>query len=105
MVGRLAGKRIFITGAAQGIGLAISKACLDEGASLFMVDVDVDQLEERVSELKFGDDRIGWCKADISKEESILEAVRVAESKFGSINTLVNNAGINVFHEPLQTTN
>lgn len=105
MVGRLAGKRIFITGAAQGIGLAISKACLDEGASLFMVDVDVDQLEERVSELNFGDDRIGWCKADISKEESILEAVRVAESKFGSINTLVNNAGINVFHEPLQTTN
>ena len=43
--------------------------------------------------------------ADISKEKSILEAVRVAESKFGSINTLVNNAGINVFHEPLQTTN
>ena len=105
MVDRLAGKRIFITGAAQGIGLAISKACLDEGAHIFMVDLEVDQLKEQVDQLNLGDGRIGWCKADIAEEESILEAVAVAESKFGSINTLVNNAGINVFHEPLETTN
>ncbi|TIT46991.1 MAG: short-chain dehydrogenase, partial [Mesorhizobium sp.] len=35
MAERLSGKRIFLTGAAQGIGLAIAEACLAEGAKLF----------------------------------------------------------------------
>ena len=77
MVDRLAGKRIFITGAAQGIGLAISKACLDEGAHIFMVDLEVDQLKEQVDQLNLGDGRIGWCKADIAEEEGF-KAVAVA---------------------------
>ena len=37
MTDRLAGKRIFLTGAAQGIGLAIAEDCLKEGAKLFVV--------------------------------------------------------------------
>ena len=104
MSNRLRNKRIFITGAAQGIGKAISKACLEEGADIFLVDIDGKLLEQSCDELGLND-RIGWCEADISDENSVLSAVKKAEQKFGSINGLINNAGINVFNEPLKTSN
>ncbi|MDG0987184.1 MAG: SDR family oxidoreductase [Paracoccaceae bacterium] len=101
---RLVDKRIFITGAAQGIGQAIAKACLNEGANIFLVDIDGKMLERTCYKLG-ANDRIGWCEADVSNESSIFSAVKKAEQKFGSINGLINNAGINVFNEPLQTSN
>ncbi|WP_292631140.1 SDR family NAD(P)-dependent oxidoreductase, partial [Mesorhizobium sp.] len=49
MAERLSGKRIFLTGAAQGIGLAIAEACLAEGAKLFLVDRDAALLDKAVA--------------------------------------------------------
>jgi NAD(P)-dependent dehydrogenase (short-subunit alcohol dehydrogenase family) len=73
MTDRLKGKRIMITGAAQGIGLAIARACVKEGASLFLVDLDAGLLETEAKALQAGGGAI-------------------------------NNAGVNVFHEPLETS-
>lgn len=103
MTDRLAGKRIFLTGAAQGIGLAIAEACLREGARLFLVDRDGDLLDRTVAELGAGD-RIGAAAADISDATAIRAAMTAAHAAIGPVNALVNNAGINVFAEPLQST-
>ncbi|TIW06350.1 MAG: SDR family NAD(P)-dependent oxidoreductase, partial [Mesorhizobium sp.] len=51
MMGRLEGKRIFLTGAAQGIGYAIAEACLREKAELFLVDRDAELLAESAGRL------------------------------------------------------
>lgn len=95
---RLAGKRIFLTGAAQGIGLAIAKACLAEGASLLAVDRDGATLAGALPQ----SDRLALATVDITDRPGIEAAM--AGSPIGPINAVINNAGINVFAPPLQTS-
>ncbi|MGV3551790.1 SDR family oxidoreductase [Rhizobium sp.] len=101
---RLSGKRIFITGAAQGIGLAIARACIAEDAAVFLVDRDAALLESVAGELAKDGARIGHQAADITDAAAISAAVAKAGAEIGTINALINNAGVNVFSEPLETT-
>ncbi|MFK0161264.1 SDR family oxidoreductase [Rhizobium sp. NPDC090279] len=104
MPNRLSGKRVFITGAAQGIGLAIAEACAAEDARLFLIDRDEALLEQAAGALKATGAHLGYQAADIIDAEAMRAAVARAAGEIGSINALVNNAGVNVFAEPLQTT-
>ncbi|TPI48057.1 SDR family oxidoreductase [Mesorhizobium sp. B2-9-1] len=104
MVDRLFGKRIFLTGAAQGIGLAIAEACLAEGARLFLVDRDGDLLDRTVAGLSAPQGHIGHTTADVSDGAAIADAVTRADREIGPINALINNAGMNVFSTPLEAT-
>lgn len=103
MTDRLAGKRIFLTGAAQGIGLAIVRACLLESASVFLVDRDGELLAQSLTDLN-APDRTGSAVADISDRTAIEAAMAQAAASIGPINAVINNAGINVFHAPLDTS-
>ncbi|TIX90378.1 SDR family oxidoreductase [Rhizobium sp. P44RR-XXIV] len=104
MPNRLSGKRVFITGAAQGIGLAIAEACAAEDASIFLIDRDETLLQQSAGKLKESGAKLGYQAADITDAEAVRAAVARAAGEIGSINALVNNAGVNVFAEPLQTT-
>lgn len=104
MGGRLDDKRIFVTGAAQGIGLAIAHAFAREGAALFLIDRDADLLAREASAMKQAGGAVGWLSTDITDAAAIAGAVRQAAEDIGPINALVNNAGMNVFSEPLETT-
>lgn len=101
---RLAGKRIFLTGAAQGIGLAIAEECLKEGARLFVVDRDGALLRAAVARLGASEDMLAHAEADIADAQAIATAMAAANKAIGPINALINNAGINVFNIPLETT-
>jgi NAD(P)-dependent dehydrogenase (short-subunit alcohol dehydrogenase family) len=103
-MGRLSGKRIFITGAAQGIGLAIATAFVREDANVFLVDRDGELLAGEAEALKAGGARVGYRSADITDAAAIAAAVAEASAAIGPINALVNNAGVNVFAEPLATS-
>ncbi len=102
MAGRLEGKRIVVTGAAQGIGLAIAEVFLAEGASLFLIDRDGDLLAGEASRLREGGGRVGHAAADITDAAAIERAMLAAGGEIGQPNALVNNAGVNVFSEPLE---
>lgn len=104
MVGRLAGKRVFITGAAQGIGLAIAEAFVREAAAVFLLDMDGALLAAEAERLRAQGAAVGYMTADITNAKAIGEAVAQAEREIGRINALVNNAGVNVFAEPLETS-
>ncbi|OBZ92200.1 short-chain dehydrogenase [Pararhizobium polonicum] len=104
MTDRLKGKRIMITGAAQGIGLAIAKACAKEGASLLLVDLEGDILEAEVDMLRLSGAKVGFSVASITDAHTIAAAVEQAAVEIGPLNALINNAGVNVFHEPLETS-
>ncbi|MER9302711.1 SDR family oxidoreductase [Mesorhizobium sp. M0293] len=104
MAERLSGKRIFLTGAAQGIGLAIAEACLAEGARLFLVDRDEALLDETVAGLAASQGHVGHASADISDGAAIAAAVQRANAEIGPIDALINNAGVNVFSTPLDAT-
>lgn len=102
MAGRLEGKRIVVTGAAQGIGLAMAEAFLSEGASLFLIDRDGDLLSAETERLRAAGGRIGHAAVDIRDAAAIESAVTAATLEIGRPNALVNNAGVNVFFEPLK---
>ncbi|MEI2297024.1 SDR family oxidoreductase [Ensifer sp. MJa1] len=102
MAGRLEGKRIVITGAAQGIGLAMAETFLAEGAHVFLVDRDGDLLAAEVERLRAAGGKVGHTTADITDAKAIERAVAAAASEIGQLNALVNNAGVNVFFEPLK---
>jgi NAD(P)-dependent dehydrogenase (short-subunit alcohol dehydrogenase family) len=101
---RLNGKRIMITGAAQGIGFAIADACAREGADLLLIDRDSVLLTETASRLNRPSTRILNRAADITDRSAISDAVADASKEIGTINALINNAGVNVFAEPLAST-
>lgn len=102
MAGRLEGKRIVVTGAAQGIGLAMAEAFLAEGASLFLIDRDGGLLSAETERLRAAGGRIGHAAVDITDAAAIESAVAAAALEIGRPNALVNNAGVNVFSEPLK---
>jgi NAD(P)-dependent dehydrogenase (short-subunit alcohol dehydrogenase family) len=101
---RLNGKRIMITGAAQGIGFAIAEAAAREGAALLLIDRDGDLLAASVETLRARGARVTSDVADITDTAAIAHAVEQAKEEIGPINALVNNAGVNVFSEPLAST-
>lgn len=93
-MGILDGKVAIITGAAKGFGLASTKAFLEEGAKVVMTDVDEAEGQKQADQL--GDDVI-FIKQDVAKEETWPKVFEEAEKAFGTVNVLLNNAGILLF--------
>lgn len=94
-------KVAIITGAAGGIGKATAKLFADEGAKLVLVDLKMEALEEAAQELALEPHQYLLVAADVSKEEDVANYVRQAKEKFGRVDVLFNNAGIEGLVAPL----
>lgn len=91
---RLEGKAAIITGSARGIGKATAVKFVKEGAKVVVCDVNIEQVNETVEELKkLGGEAIG-LKVDVTNRESIKKLFEDAVAAFGKIDVVVNNAGI-----------
>ena len=90
---RLFGKRILITGGGAGIGLAIAKKCLDEGAQVLIIGRNSSRLEKVTFEIN--NSSLAFLEWDITKTELISSKLDAAWSLLGGdIDMLVNNAGV-----------
>lgn len=87
----LAGRTIVVTGAGQGIGLAISRQAINLGASVVGVDLNADTLATAAGEL---DGKFLPLAGSVTEPEFAREAVERAIAQFGAVHGLVNNAGI-----------
>lgn len=94
MSARLSGKRAIVTGAGRGIGQAIARAFLAEGASVLINDVDRSTLQESAELLNSDQGRLSAAHGDVSNPEDVRRIVLQAQSDFGGVDVLVNNAGI-----------
>jgi 3-oxoacyl-[acyl-carrier protein] reductase len=92
-MGLLDQKVAVITGGAQGIGLAIAKRYVDEGARVLLGDLDLAAAQAAAAELG-GDDVARALRCDVSSHADVKELLDAAVSAFGSLDILVNNAGI-----------
>lgn len=87
-------KVIVVTGAAQGIGLSMSKALAQRGARVVLVDVNPQQLESAVAELKaLGYDANAYLTNVVNEEEVVSLFGNVAND-LGALHGLINNAGV-----------
>ena len=91
---RLKNKVAVITGAANGIGLAISEACVKEGAIIIAGDIDEKKCKAEAERLGKDGAIILAIKCDVSKTEDVNFLINSAINEFGRIDVLVNNAGI-----------
>lgn len=80
-----------VTGAAEGIGKAIAKAFIEEGAKVVVSDINEPLLKETAIEL--GENAFA-AKADVTKWEEVTNMVEQTTTRFGRIDILVNNAGV-----------
>ena len=89
----LEGRRILVTGAARGIGLAVVRACLQEGAAVLATDIDEPALTERVSGFQERSGKLRHCRLDVADPASIDSALS-AISDWPALDGLVNNAAV-----------
>lgn len=87
----LSNKRAVVTGAAQGIGLAIVQRFLDSGAAVSLWDRDAELLQQTCAQLT---GKIDAQAVDITDSDAVTKAVSATEAALGGIDILVNNAGI-----------
>jgi len=97
-MGMFENKNIFITGAAGGIGRAISIAFAKEGAKIALTDLDEKGLEESFKELKSKKTVVKTYLLDITKEEMVKATVSKVLEDFACIDILVNNAGVSTMN-------
>jgi len=87
----MAGKVALVTGAAQGIGLAISRMLAEAGASVVLADVDAAKAQEAAKSIA---GRALGLAMNVTRAEDVAAGIAGAVGEFGRLDVLVNNAGI-----------
>jgi len=88
---RLQGRRILVTGAANGLGLACATRFIAEDARVLLADIDT---ENGAAEAAALGERAAFIACDVSRRADIAAAIDACVARWGGIDVLVNNAGI-----------
>jgi 2-keto-3-deoxy-L-fuconate dehydrogenase len=91
---RLDGKAAFVTGAASGIGEAIAQTLAGAGAMIYVADRDAANGERVAGAIRDAGNRAEFMALDVTREHDCAAAADAIASRHGSLDVLVNNAGI-----------
>ncbi|MBC1890105.1 SDR family oxidoreductase [Listeria booriae] len=91
---KLAGKVAVVTGAASGMGRQIAELYAKEGAKVVVADIQLEEAQKTVDEIKANNGEALAVVANVMKEEDIQAMIDKAVETYGTLDILVNNAGI-----------
>lgn len=92
---KFANQTVLVTGGGSGIGLAVARGFLQEGARVGITGRKVERLRAAAESLQ-GGDRLWYHPADVSDPTQVDQLVQGFLAKFGTLDILVNNAGLNI---------
>ncbi|MCJ8166575.1 bifunctional aldolase/short-chain dehydrogenase [Pontibacter sp. E15-1] len=94
----LSGRIALITGSAGGIGKAIAKRFVEEGAVVVLNDMNQERLQHASEEFRaqYGKDSYATAELDVTRGGQIQEAFEAAALAFGGVDIVVNNAGLSI---------
>ena len=95
-MGRVAGKACVVTGAASGIGKAIAQRLAEEGGKVVCVDINATAIAQTVTEIQQTGGTAVPFIGDVSKAVEVNAFINHCVELYGSIDVLVNNAGVNI---------
>ncbi|MDR2480620.1 MAG: glucose 1-dehydrogenase [Treponema sp.] len=98
---RLNGKVVLISGAVQGLGAAMARRCAEEGAVVFAGDLKAEAGNQTVEAIRAKGGRAFFVSLDVTSEQSWADALAALVREAGRLDTLVNNAGINI-RQPIE---
>lgn len=87
----LEGKTVIVTGGASGIGKAVAQEFLNLGSNVVVSDMNPEE-----PKFENADGRLEYVITDVTNRESVSAMAKKAAERFGKIDVLVNNAGINI---------
>lgn len=90
----LTGKSAIITGGSRGIGKEMAEGLAEAGANLMLCARRPEWLDETVNEFRAKDFNVVGMICDVSKPDEVEAVVSATKQKFGSVDILINNAGI-----------
>lgn len=93
-------KVVLITGAAGGIGAALSRGFAQSGATLVLTDVDSEKLDALASELQESGTQVGVFKLQVEDRAACESVVAATVATFGGVDVLINCAGVNTRMRP-----
>lgn len=86
----IAGKTAIVTGAANGLGLAIARHLVDKGANVMFADIDEDRLESEIGEEARGEGQIRMFAGDLTQKLTIANLLSATMDAFDRVDILVN---------------
>jgi NAD(P)-dependent dehydrogenase (short-subunit alcohol dehydrogenase family) len=103
-MGRLDGRIAFVTGGARGIGRAIALKFAAEGATVTFADLDEFAGRTTADQLAAGGLPVTFCRADVTVEADVKRAIEDVVTRHGTLDVLVNNAGVNAYFDATEMT-
>lgn len=94
--GRMDGKVVMVTGAAQGFGLGITTELLAEGAQVVLADLNAELAQRNAAELsaRYGTGRAVAVSVNVADEQSQLDAAAEVVATYGGLDVFISNAGV-----------
>ena len=93
-------KTAFITGAASGIGLALTRALTARGANVMMADINPKTLDAAAKTVRAAGGKVDTCICDVIKAEDVASGRDAAIAAFGNVHMVFNNAGVGLAGKP-----
>ena len=90
---RLLNTKTVVTGGSRGIGAGIVQRLFNEGSDIIIADILEDEANNLIESLN-AKDRIFFHRTNLSEENQILDLFKFVKDKWGTLNFLINNAGI-----------
>ena len=100
---RLKNKVAIITGGASGIGKAAAELFAKEGAKVLIADLNEDALKAAVADISGNNKEVSYTVCNVTKEEDNKAMVALAEERYGGVDILLANAGVEGDHSPITT--